>query len=434
MRAWIFALALAFSGASGLAAQAQQPSSMNADQAYVRAVAYMQSEFAKMQSQDAETKARLVAAETELKRLRDQAKTQDSGAQTALSAFAEGDGAKGVDALMAQAKAKAKASAEDFKRAGALAFAVDSDRAIAAFESAVALSSDDISSAQQLEWLYERVGRYDEAMALAKRLSASNDPDAHARGLLSQCSVLRKRSIFATAEALCKQALDFSSAAGLKYNEGATLIELGGIANGRGDYPTAKGYYERALTISTDTGDKVGQAAALGNLGAIARKEDDLDTAESYAKRTLALDEELSFTDDKALTLVDLGNIAMRRDDLPLAEDFFKQALALGDQLGSKQVQTITTANLGQIAYRRGALDAAESYATRALNLDDELDFIEDKALTLTDLGFIALKRNDNAKACAYFSDSVATFESIGAGASPSAETPRKYVLQTCKR
>jgi tetratricopeptide (TPR) repeat protein len=430
MRAWIFALVLALSG--GSVALAQQAASMNADQAYVRAVAYMQAEFAKMRSEGADTKARLVAAESELKRLRDQSKSNNEGATTALSAFAAGDGEKGVDTLLKQAAEKAKASGDDFKRAGALAFAVDTGRAIVAFENAVRLAPNDMDAAQQLEWLYERVGRKDEALALSRVLTNSSEPDTHARGLIGQCSVHRQRSAFADAETACRKALDFSVQNKLSDREADAANALGAIAKARGDYAGAKTYYERAYATAVATANKAGQAVFMANLSQLARREGDLKTAESYSRKALALDEELGLAENKAQTLVDLGNIMMTSKDYAAAEGFFTQGLALAEKLDSKSTQVVATGALGQLATYRGDYAAAESYALRALKLDEELGWEDDKAISLSDLGEIALRRGETQKACRYYRDSVSTFERIGAGASQGAAYARQNVAKVC--
>jgi tetratricopeptide (TPR) repeat protein len=384
-------------------AMAQQVASMSADEAYARATAMMLERFGKLEAQmkagAAETsdlKQQLAAAQAALKSLSAGAKANDPVAKQALNDFAQGRDEKGFDALEAGAKAKAAAALQDWKRIGALAFAVDTKRALNAYEEALKLAPGDLDALNQVSGLKFRLGDLAGAEAGLRAVSVASGAD--------------------------------------KSWQAAALGNLGEIARTRGDLAAAEDYQKRALSLNTEVGHKEGQAASLNNLGIIARLRRDLAGAENYQKRSLALNTELGGKEGQAANLGNLGNIAYTRGDLAAAEDYLKRTLALFTELGSKEGQAGTLGNLGIIAQTRGDLAAAEDYQKRALALNTELGGKEGQANNLNNLGQIARGRGRSSEACGFYRRSLALFEGMGAGAAQNAGITRNNIAQVCPR
>jgi tetratricopeptide (TPR) repeat protein len=394
---------LAFCVALALAAPvfAQQPGSMSPDDAYVRSVTFTQAQYAKQSGETAELKALLIVAIAKLKDLETRARANDAIARSTLNDFGNGDTGKGVDALLVQAKAKgetsaaeAKGASEDYKAAGALAFASDTGRAAAAYEAALSLQPDDADALHQLQSLYLRLGRFDEALRLADKQVASSDPSVKTRGMLDRGNVLYKR----------------------------------------GDLPGAEAAHQAALAIATKSNLKVRQAQALGDLGNVSWTRGDLVAAEAYQKRALALNAEIGSKEGQAANLGNLGIIVKDRGDLAAAEDYQKRALALNVEIGSKERQAANFGSLGTIAQARGNLADAEDYQKRALALNIELRSKDGQANALNNLGVIAKARGNSIEACDLHRRSLALYESIGAGASRNADVARDNIAKLCPR
>jgi tetratricopeptide (TPR) repeat protein len=316
-------------------AGAQQFASLDANALYTRSMSYTQTQFSKVSGDQEIIKAQLAAALAELKSLRDRANAQDQGARTVLAAFGAGDTAKGVDGLMAQAAAKAQGSAEDYKAAGALAFAVDTNRAIAAYEAALKLAPSDPDVLHQLEWLYERQGRFAEALVLASRLALNADPNWKTRGLLDKGNVLRRQGDLDGSDVAQKAALDIATRAGLKLRQAQALGNLGVIAERRGNLAAAEDYQKRSLALNTELGRKQGMAATLTNLGVVAIGRNDLVAAEDYQKRAVALYGEAGDKDGQTAALANLGMIYYRRNNISAGCEYWRKSVTLAESIGA---------------------------------------------------------------------------------------------------
>lgn len=322
------------------AAAPSAASSMTADEAYVKSVTIMQANYAKISGDNAELRALLNTALGKLKELETRAKAQDAAAKTTLVAFANNDTAGGVDRLTAQARTKAQASAAqaisaaaDYRAAGALAFASDTQRAVKAYEAALALAPDDVDTLHQLAWLYEeRLGQHDKALEMANRMIALPGNDAKRRGYVDKGNALWRKGDLNGAEAAQKAALDLAIRDNAKGAQSAALTNLANIAVYRHDYVAAENYDKQALALAQEMGSKVLESTALSNLGDDARARGDYAAAEDYLNRAIAMTADQQV---KARSYDTLGRIANARGDRTLACDYFRRALSTHESIGA---------------------------------------------------------------------------------------------------
>lgn len=342
------------------------PASMTADEAYARAVTYFEGRFNRMAAEAAEKnalqvaearnlKAELAAAKRELSALRVQAAAADDKASEALAAFAAGDADAGLDAIEAGARANAEQALAQWKRLGALAFPIDTDRAIAAFETAQKLAPGDPAVIQSLARLYLRQGRPAEAAALSQKLLESTDPALKAQGYLLSGDAFAERGMLLQAQAQYQEALAQAATAKDGAAQGAALARLGRTSRTLGQLPAAEGYLKQGLERLRAAGDKEGEAAALMALGATMAERKATALAEAQQKEALALYETLDDRPGQAAALAALGETARLQGFAQIAEGHLRRALKLARALEAKTLQARITLGLGQTAEARKA-------------------------------------------------------------------------------
>jgi tetratricopeptide (TPR) repeat protein len=345
----------AYAAAPALA-NAQQYASMTPDQAYVKAMALMQRQFAELKAENAELRAVQNEAGRKLKDLETQAKANNAAAKSTLISFATGDTAKGVDQLTAQAKiraqtsaAQAKLAAEDYKAAGALAFATDTNRALAAYEAALKLAPDDTDVINKLMWIYgERLARYGDQLRIADIEIANTSPTVKANGYNDRGNALWRQGNLDEGEKAYKAALNIAQTSGLKQTEENAFVNLSNIAFARRDYPASIEFSKRALALNNQNASELNRSIILTNLGASYYSLNSLVEAEDYYRQALALNVKMGNTELQADSLNNLGGIMWKRQDIAGACVNFRKALAIYENLnaGASEVAKTTRNNI----------------------------------------------------------------------------------------
>lgn len=355
--------------ASLLAAAAWAQSSMTADQAYVRAVSFMQGELnrievdnrirqAKAAGERIAMKAQLDAALRELAALRAEA-AKSKAAAAALTAFAENDAAGGLDALEAEAKAKSAAALKDWKRIGALAFAVDTQRALRAYREALKLAPDDVEALSRFGWLAMRVGAFAEANDAAGRLIRNPDPAVQARGALDAARLAMTQDNTLRAWAFYSQALTAAQKAKSTALEAEAILGLAASAQAQGQWGRAEGYSKEALIAYRKIGDEAGAADALQTLAAAARLRGLWGPSEAYLNEALGIYQKREDHVAIASVNLDLGETAMNRNSPLEAGARFREALRGFQVLGDRAGQADAARGLGDAAAARGVMSEA---------------------------------------------------------------------------
>ncbi|MBI1877196.1 MAG: AAA family ATPase [Chloroflexi bacterium] len=219
--------------------------------------------------------------------------------------------------------------------------------------------------------------RFDELLALAEEISASNRPEYAANAALlyglalshSHSNLTEAIAHFQSAEALLRQAGGEPQPVEGVVPLHQIKLELGNIFARRGDLPTAVQHYREGLEV---TRSKAGEAMLqehilfYNNLAYHLHLLKD-PTAVEFARQGLALAQE-----EGALVLLPylwstLGEIALAQNDLAAAEQYFNEGLSLAQQFSIPERMAGLTANLGLVAKQGGQRELAIEHLSLAL-------------------------------------------------------------------
>lgn len=313
-----------------------------------------------------------------------------------------------AEAHEAAAKTKAepelKASAEYWRHIGALAFLHDTQKALAAYEKAVALDPGEPDALTYVGELRYRRGELalarDVFEALLKLGRQQSDKRAESMACLRLGWIHRDRGDLAAAEACQKDALQIAES--IAWTEGMARAygNLGLLNQARGDLDKAEDMHLKALKLEEELNRKEGMARAYGNLGLVHQTRGDLGEAEEMQIMSLKLEEELGNKEGMAITYGNLGVVHQTRGDLFRAEQMQLKALKLSEEVGRKEGMSRAYNNLGIIHQKRGELGEAEEMHLKALKLEEELDRKEGMAAIYGNLGIIQEGRGDMASTC----------------------------------
>ena len=195
-------------------------------------------------------------------------------------------------------------------------------------------------------WWYSR-GAFDEAEGWLRALLALDD-EARTGACATRGDVvpagLRVSALYALvllaldrrrydeAEALAREGLVLARASADAARAGNMLVELGHVAEARGDTGAAMAYFEEGLALY-EQGGQAGEGAAVGrtlsSLGNLARARGEYGRARAYLERALAWAREREFSFAVASALVSLGHVAVEQGDTPRAAALYREALDL---------------------------------------------------------------------------------------------------------
>ena len=318
----------------------------------------------------------------------------------------------------ATARSSLKVSAEYWRHIGALAFLQDTQKAMDAYEKAVALDPDEPEGWRYLGELQHRRGdatgaehSFEQVLALGK---SNNDPRTKSMGCLRLGWVARDGGELAKAEALGADALRFAQLAGWREGVARISIHLGNVHSIRGDFDKAEQAIRHALELFEDLGSEEGLALAYGNLGNVQGRRGELDQAMEAQRKALAIFEKLNAMEGVARTYANLGGIHAPRGELDEAEQVFRKALVLFEELGSKAGVARTCDNLGVLYQAQGKLGKAEEVQQRALALSEELDSKEGMSSIYNNLGRNYMARGHLRKAEEMLRKALAVAKDLG--------------------
>jgi tetratricopeptide (TPR) repeat protein len=226
---------------------------------------------------------------------------------------------EGTDLVELEAKLKARAeklsakSAEYWRHIGALAFLHDTQKALAAYEKAVAL---DPGSPEGWRFLGELQFRLDDLPAAEKSFETLRGFAEH-----------RSRSM--------------------------GCARLGWIYSVRNDLPASEKIIREALSLAERAQWTEGVARAYGNLGLVYESRGELGQAEEMLLKSLALEAALGSKEGMARAYGNLGLVYDSRGELDRAAEMQLKSLALYEGLGGKEGVGKAHGNLAAIYYAR---------------------------------------------------------------------------------
>ena len=258
------------------------------------------------------------------------------------------------------------------------------------------------SRAQDVEQLLEARYHHHAAGDLDQALDANRQA----------CAQLRTWGAWTTETQLWDQALTWvpptsAPAASIR-------LQLGELAQNRGDYPTAEQHYQTALAIYDELGDRAGLASSYHHLGNLAFLRSDYATAEQHYQASLAIDEELGRRAGASADYHQLGMLAEARGDYDTAEQRYQESLAIDQERGDREGVANSYGQLGNLAYRRGDYDTARQNYQEALSIFGDLGDRIGLASVYHQLGILAQERGEYDTAEQRYQASLAIKEELG--------------------
>ncbi len=189
--------------------------------------------------------------------------------------------------------------------------------------------------------------------------------------------------------------------------------QLGMVAQGRGELDAAQEWYRKSLAINEELGNRPGMATNYHQLGKVAREGSELDAAREWYSKSLAIEEKLGDQPRMAGTYHELGNLAQGRGELDAAQNWYSKSLAIEEKLGDRPGMAGTYHQLGMVAQGRGELDAAQEWYRKSLAINEELGNRPGMALTFSQFGLFAEQQGKLAEALEWTVRCVSLFDEI---------------------
>lgn len=215
-------------------------------------------------------------------------------------------------------------------------------------------------------WALMELGRYDEAMAEAKKgedlAQRSSLRRGEARALNNQGVIQRRRGaygdaleLFQRSQAIYEQVDDQASVA-TSFNNMSVVLGFD-----LGDFDQALENQLKALQIREDLGSEQPLYQSYNTLGVLYDDLDKEDDAVRYLTRALDGWRSLKIEPRIAATLSNLASVYTKTGDLDRALKLQQEAMALREKLSNTSGVAISLENIGTILTRLGRLDAART-------------------------------------------------------------------------
>ena len=256
---------------------------------------------------------------------------------------------------------------------------------------------------------------YRQVMSALQAMDASPRQQKHMAGAYLQLGrVAQHRGDLGAAQDWSQQALAIQKELGDRPGIAATYHQLGTVARDRGDLSAAEDCCRKALAIREVLGDRPGMALAYDLLGIVAQDRGDLGAAQDWYQQALAIQKELGDRPGIARMYHQLGIVARLRGDLSAAEDCCRKALAIREVLGDRPGMALTYHLLGIVAQDRGDLGAAQDWSQQALAIQKELGDRPGIARMYHQLGIVAQLQGDLGAAQDWYQQALAIEKELG--------------------
>ena len=192
------------------------------------------------------------------------------------------------------------------------------------------------------------------------------------------------------------------------------ILQLGNLAQARGEYDEAARQYQRALGIDERIGDQAGMANSYHNLGILAELRGDWDEAARQYQRALGIRERLGDQAGMASDYHQLGILAHRRGDYEEAAREYQRSLDIDERIGNQDSMARGYHQLGILARDRGNYDEAVRQCQRALGIHERLGDQARMAAGYMNLGGLAQLRRDYDEAARQYQRALDIDERLG--------------------
>lgn len=263
-----------------------------------------------------------------------------------------------------------------------------------------------------------RVGRPLQAEAQFQRAldvaTGSRDDKLKARAMLQLGLLAQMRGNFELAEQFENKSLAISEMISDNKGLAESYASMGLIHKSRGDLARAELMLRQSLAIEERLGRSGGIANGYCNLGLISRRLGDLSRAEELLRKALEIDRKHGRTEAIANNCSNLGLVLIARHRLDEAEEMIRKALAIDESIARMEGMANDYANLGLVLRARGRLEDAEKMHLTSLSLEEQLGRLEGIARSKQSLGLIARDRGDATKARVLWAEAAELYDKLG--------------------
>ncbi|MEW9534457.1 tetratricopeptide repeat protein [Microbispora sp. NPDC049125] len=268
-------------------------------------------------------------------------------------------------------------------------------------------AGDLIAAADANQWVCRRLHTWGawgwEEQLHHEMLSWFPRPSRHrAIGLLQLGVIAQERGDHEQALEQYRRALAVFEELGIRDGVAAGYHQLGNVAYLRGDHDQALEWYRESLAVNKELGDRSRMAAGHHQLGVIAQERGDHEEALEQYRRSLALEEELGNKAGIATCYHQLGNVAVLRNDYDQAMRWYRRSLAIKEQLRDRPGLAAGYHQLGMLAQQRKHTDEALTWYRRSLAIKEELGNEAGMAQTIGQLGWLYTEAGHAAEGVAY--------------------------------
>ncbi|MFC7234570.1 tetratricopeptide repeat protein [Halosegnis marinus] len=259
---------------------------------------------------------------------------------------------------------------------------------------------------------------YDEATELlveALSMAVRDDDDRLTFvGLLQLGTVAEKRGEFALAEKRYTAARRHATAVGNDLWVARALHNLGAVAQSRGEFETAIGHGRAALERYREHGERMQEAKVRANIGNGLTRLGEFDDAEAQYRRALDIDTEIGRDPGIAGTLTNLGDLERVRGNQETALQYLERAESLYRRIGDEYRRSICLNNIGTVHENLGEFEAAREVHEEAYDIRRAVGNDHATGISEHNLAVCALELGDVAAAESYVRDSLDHLERAG--------------------
>jgi tetratricopeptide (TPR) repeat protein len=239
--------------------------------------------------------------------------------------------------------------------------------------------------------VFQRLGRFDDAVSALQRSAAIEEQLGNSRGLSkvfnSLGGVLQRRGAFDKAAEMFRRSAAIDQQSENRRGEAMTLNSLGGVLQRQGDFKGAVDAFRRSEDLLTTLGDLRGQAMVLTSLGGVQQRQGDFAGAIEVLKRSAAIESRLGNDRGQAIVLNSLGGVLQRQGKFDQAVNAFSESYELEKNLENLRGQAMVLNSLGGVLQRQGKFDQAADAFRRSHTISEKLDDKRSVAMVLNSLG-----------------------------------------------
>jgi tetratricopeptide (TPR) repeat protein/transcriptional regulator with XRE-family HTH domain len=227
------------------------------------------------------------------------------------------------------------------------------------------------------------------------------------RGVHAFVPLLITRGLFTVAEAQLQRSLEAAKVLGDDIGRATALLQLGKIAEQRGNYVQAQTYWQNGLTLARESGHRSSVAQTLRELGNLAWMQGQLHYAQQCLEEALDMLRQLDDQGGIADTLKNLGHLAADQGQPELARQLYKEARDIYQLLGDRRGFAASLHNMGIMAREQGKFEQAYQLYEEALTILRELKDLRNIATILNNLGNLSRQQGQTEQARQYLEEAV---------------------------